>query len=327
DLNGSGTAPGWLSALSPIGWAQKMRAFGENQWWPLLALLGGAAVLCAAALWIESRRDLGSGLLAERAGSAVATRLMTTPLGLALRLQRGSICGWFAIMIAMAILYGSVASAMANLLGSNPLFMAAFGTKGSSVLDGVLGLLLLLNAMVASAFALESVLQVRAEEASGRAESQLAGSISRLHWAGAKLLLSVLASGLLLAVGGLTLGLAYGAAKSDLSELWPLLGAAMLYLPGVLVTAGVAVFLIGVAPRVAATLSWAYLALLIVISGFGEIFNLPTAVISHTPLTATPRLPAEALSVGPLLILTSIAVLLWGFGLRRFSTRDIAQGA
>jgi ABC-2 type transport system permease protein len=327
DLDGTDTTPGWISRLSPIGWAQQMRAFGENEWWPLTPLAGGAVLLCGLAVLIEARRDLGSGVLPDRPGPAAAGRFMMTPFGLALRLQRGSIVGWFAATVVMALLYGSVASAMANLLGSNPLFAAVFGNSGSPITEGVLALLVMLNAILASAFVVESALQVRTEEASGRAEPQLAGSLSRLQWAGGRLLLPAFGSALMLIVGGAVMGAAYGASQNDLSQVWVLLGASILYLPGVLVTAGVTVFLIGVLPRQAASLSWSYFSAIVIISVFGALFGLPALVTDNTPLTATPRLPADSFAMLPLLVLTVIALGLWAIGVGRFIRRDLVQGA
>ena len=120
DLNGTVTTPGWISWLSPIGWGQEMRAFGVSQWWPLAILILGAILLCGLALRVEARRDLGTGVLPDHPGPSVAGRFMQHPFGLAVRLQRGTLLGWLSSTIVMAILYGSVASAMVNLLGTNP---------------------------------------------------------------------------------------------------------------------------------------------------------------------------------------------------------------
>lgn len=327
DLDGTGTTPGGISGLSPIGWAQQMRAFGENRWWPVVPLVVGAVLLCGIAMRLEARRDLGSGVLPDRPGPAAASRFMMTPFGLAVRLQRGSIIGWFAAVAVMALLYGSVAAAMSNLLGSNAAFAAVFGDQGTSITNSVLGLLVMLNAIAASAFVVESALQVRVEEASGRAEPQLAGSVSRLRWAGGRLLLPVAGSALMLIVGGAVMGAAYGASQSDPSQVWVLLEAASAYWPGVLVTAGVTVLLMGVAPRQAASLSWSYFGAMVIISVFGELFSLPSQVTGNTPLTATPRLPADSFAILPILLLTAIAVGLCAIGLLRFTRRDLAQGA
>jgi len=77
----------------------------------------------------------------------------------------------------------------------------------------------MLNAIVASAFVTESALQLRVEEASGRAEPQLAGSLSRLRWAAGRLLVPVAGSALMLLVGGAVMGSAYEASQSDPSQI------------------------------------------------------------------------------------------------------------
>ncbi|MGA7206226.1 MAG: ABC transporter permease [Specibacter sp.] len=327
DLDGTVTTPGWISWLSPIGWGQEIRAFGVNRWWPLVLLVPGAILLCAIALRVEARRDLGAGILPDSPGPSVAGRFVQSPFGLALRLQRGTIVGWFASVVVMAVLYGSVATAMVNLLGKNSMFAAVFGGQGRSITNSVIGLLVMLNAIVASAFVVESALQLRVEEASGRAEPQLAGSVSRLRWAGGRLLVPVLGSVLMLIVSGAVMGTAYGASQSDPSQPWALMGASITYWPGVLVTAGVTVVFIAFVPRQASVLSWAFFSATVIFSVFGELFSLPSQIINNTPLTATPRIPAVNFTVLPLLILTAIALVLWTIGLLRFTRRDLAQGA
>ena len=325
DLEGTDLAPGWTSWLSPLGWGQQMRAFGADRWWPLLPLTVGAALLCALAVRWESRRDLGSGMLPERPGKPRAGPFTLTGFGLAVRLQRGSILGWCAAIVVMALLYGSVASAMADLLAGNALFTAVLGPDTSAETNSVLGWLVMLNAVAASAFAVESTLQMRTEELSGRAAAQLAGNVSRLRWAAGWLLLPVIGSAVLLMTGGAAMGAAYGAPQDDPSQAWVLLGAALAYWPGVLVTAGVAVLLIGVAPRTAASLAWTFFSVLAIVSIFGPLFSLPAQITGHTPLTATPRLPADSFTGLPLLVLTAVALAAWTAGLARFAGRDLVQ--
>ncbi len=303
-----------------------MQAFGENQWWPLAPLVLGAILLCVVALGVEARRDLGVGMLPERSGRATAGRFLVTPFGLALRLQRGPLIGWFAIVVVMAWLYGSVASAMAGLLGTNTVFIDLVGGHGSATTSGVLGFLMMLNAIAVNAFVVESALQLRTEEASGRAEPQLAGSVSRLRWAGGRLLVTVIGSALMLAVGGAVTGAAYGASRSDASQWWLLTGLSLLHWPGAMVTAGVVVLLVGVVPRQAAVLSWCYFAVLSVVSLFGALFGVPSLAPDNTPLAATSPFPAGSFAFLPLAAMAAIAVALWAIGLARFTRRDLAPG-
>ena len=63
--------PSWLSWLSPIGWAQQVRAFAGDRWAVLLLLLAFAGVAGAGAFALAGRRDLGAGVLPDRPGPAL----------------------------------------------------------------------------------------------------------------------------------------------------------------------------------------------------------------------------------------------------------------
>ncbi|HVQ99562.1 MAG TPA: ABC transporter permease, partial [Mycobacterium sp.] len=84
---GSGT----LSWLSPLGWSLQVRPYAGDRWWVLLLHLTTAATLTALAYRLLARRDVGAGLLAERRGRGTASPLLSDALGLAWRLDRGSL--------------------------------------------------------------------------------------------------------------------------------------------------------------------------------------------------------------------------------------------
>ena len=81
-----------LSWLSPIGWAQAMRPFAGERWWPLALPLVVTAALVAvrlrAARATRPRRRARPRRGRGRAGRLAGAR---RPLGLALRLQRGAL--------------------------------------------------------------------------------------------------------------------------------------------------------------------------------------------------------------------------------------------
>src|SRR5699024_6507393 len=52
-----------LTWLSPLGWAEEARAFGDTRWWPVLVSLGVAVLLVVVAAVLRYRRDLGSAAL------------------------------------------------------------------------------------------------------------------------------------------------------------------------------------------------------------------------------------------------------------------------
>ena len=319
DLQADGSHVTALSWFSPIGWAQNMRSFEQDTWWPFLALVALAVAGCAMALRIETRRDLGMGLLPERRGPARASSMLMEPVGLVLRLQRGSLFGWLMGAVVAGLFFGGVAKAMANILDPSNAFAKAFVGDSQNVLDGVLGIFVLFNGMLAGAFAVQSLAAARAEEAGGRLESQLAGALSRFRWLGAHILIAAAGSAVMLLLGGYLTGASSAGAATGSQLAW----ASFAYWPAVLFMMGVMLFLHGFLPRLSTSLTWAVYGISVMIAMFGGLFSLSEAAIKATPFGAVPRMPADNFTVLPLLVLTLLAAVLGALGIWRFRMRDI----
>ena len=110
-----------LTWLSPIGWYQAHA--------PLLrpALVADAAAarrlaaaLAGAAYALFARRDYGAGVLAARPGPGARRRpSLSTPLGLAWRLQRGAVIGWTGGHGPAGLAYGSIGDDVGTLIGDS----------------------------------------------------------------------------------------------------------------------------------------------------------------------------------------------------------------
>ena len=224
----------WLVWLSPFGWAQEIQAYGDEQWWTLGILLIASVAAFATAAYLTAHRDAGAGLLYPRPGEPRASRTLGTSVGLSLRLQRGLILGWGFGLVALAALYGSVVVEVPDLLESIPEMEDLFGA-GQTLIDGFLAYIFAFLATVTSAFAISSVLRLRAEEGSMRAEMVLATAVPRWRWAAGLLVMTALATVALVLGIGLAVGGTYAATDSEWSHLWPAVGAALAQLPAVLV--------------------------------------------------------------------------------------------
>ncbi|KAA0976426.1 ABC transporter permease [Paeniglutamicibacter gangotriensis] len=319
DLQANGTNPSALSWFSPIGWAQNMRSFGENNWWPLLALLGLAVLGCALALRMESRRDLGAGVLPERGGPATASAFICAPLGLVLRLQRASLLGWFIGAAVAGLFFGSVAKAMASVLDPNNPFAQSFVGTGDNMLDEVMGIFVLFNGLLAGAFAIQTLAGARSEEESGRLESQLAGSLSRFGWLWAHVLVAGVGSVVMLLVGGYLSGASSQGAATGGS----MAAASFGYWPAVLLMLGVLLFCQGFIPRPSTGIAWVIYGLSVMAAMFGGLFFLSEDFIKLTPFGAVPRIPAQDFALLPLVVLSVIALVLATIGFWRFRARDL----
>jgi ABC-2 type transport system permease protein len=314
---------GRLTWASPIGWGQEMQPWGADRWWPFGLLVLVAVALLALATRIEAGRDLGAGLLTERPGPSGAPARYATPLGLALRLQRGPVIGWTLTVALAALMFGSVVDAMTDLLEdatSAPPMLAGTGVKA------LLSLLLTMIAMVTTVFALQSTVSMRTDEASGVIEPQLAGAVSRTRWVLQRLLIPAVGTAVLLLLAGLLMGGVYGSLVDDQSQAGRLALAALSYWPAVMVLVGLAVVLFGWAPRLAIVLTWGLLAAMWFIVLIGDALHLPDWVVDALPFSATPAQPLEPMSWTPLVVMTLVAVGLVWAGLDRFTRRDITPG-
>ncbi|MEV8181207.1 ABC transporter permease [Specibacter sp. NPDC078692] len=313
-------SPNVLGWFSPIAWAQNMRPYGQDTWWPLLALVLLALGCCVLALRLESIRDLGSGLLPDRHGPSRASGFLLEPVGLVLRLQRSSLVGWFVGAMVAGVFFGGVARAMTDALDpTNPLARSFVGTS-DSLLDGVLSIFVLFNGLLAGAFAMQCLSATRGEEASGRLDAQLAGALSRYKWLAAQILVAAIGSALMLLIGGYLTGVSsQGAATGS-----QLAGASLLYWPAVLLMMGVMLFLTGFAPRWAISISWSVYGASVLAAMFGNLFSLSVATIRATPFGAVPRLPADTFMLLPLVILALLAVALATLGIVQFRRRDLS---
>ncbi|HLF40147.1 MAG TPA: ABC transporter permease [Acidimicrobiia bacterium] len=314
---------GTLSWFSPIGWAQKARPFAGERWWPFLLLVGAGAGLVVTAGAFAARRDLGGGLVAPRPGPAVASPGLGTPLGLATRLQRGSLIGWSAAVFLGGVSYGSIADSVDDFVADNEALADMLArVQGVDLTDSYLATSLRILAISAAGFAIQSVLRMRGEETSLRAEPVLATPVSRARWAGSHLAVAFGGSVVILALAGLATGLSYAAVGGDVGTVPELVGAALAYVPALWLLAGLAAALAGAAPR-AIPAAWVALVACFVIGMLGELLGLPGWVIDLSPFEHVPLLPAVDLAVVPLLVLAAVAAALTGAGLAGLGRRDI----
>ena len=181
---------------------------------------------------------------------------------------------------------GSVVKQMSDLL-------ADAGTNMSAIMHGtgvaaLLGLMAGLIALIVAIFAIQSVTQLRADEASGILEPQLAGALSRTRWVLERLLIPTVGAAVLLAMGGWLTAAGYGATIGDSSQGLRIAGAALAYWPAVMVLAGLTVLLFGYVPRVAIPVTWGVVAALWIVLIIGDALHLPRWVLDVLPFSATP---------------------------------------
>jgi len=333
DASGAGGLS-WLTWLSPLGWTEQIRPYTADRWWVLALPLALTAAATAAAYVLAVVRDHGAGLLPDRPGRPAASAWLRAvrhwPIGLAWRLQRGTLYGWavgFAFTFAAS---GAAAKGIGSLLGGSEQLRHAFTRLGgqAGITNAYLAAIMSLAGLAAAAYATSAVLRLRTEETDGQAEPLLATATSRISWGLSHIAVAVVGTAALLAVAGVAAGLGYGLRTGTAgSEVARLLGAAMVQLPASLAVAGAAVVLFGLAPRASVAGAWTVVGVVVLIALFGQVLQLSQWVLDISPFAHVPKLPGAAVTAAstgaPLLWLGLAAVALAAAGLAGLRRRDI----
>lgn len=309
-----------LTWLSPFGWAQATAAYVSTRFWPLAIGVVVAAGLVLVAFWLVGRRDVGTGLMAERLGRPEAPASLTGMVALTTRSQLGAILSWGFAVVAMGAVVGLLAGALVDFLGSDPTLEEVLPTGPGGAVAGALALYTVFLAITTGTYTATAMGAARSEEFATRGAAVLAGPVSRWRWLGSQVLVAAVAAVVIMLVNGLVVGLTSSASLPADLDVWDLVGASAVTLPAVGCMLGVAVLLVGLVPR-AYGLVWAYVAYVFVVGLFGAL--LPDGSDALSPFTYTPQLPAEAMDWPPVLALTLVAAALVAGGLAAFRRRDV----
>ena len=324
--SGVAVVSAWPSWLSPIGWGQQGRAFADERWLVLVPFGVLVFATVAIAFTLTRHRDVGVGMRPVRAGPATASAALRSPVGLAWRLQRGSVLGWTAGLVIAAGVFGAIGDEVDSFLETSEELAELFAglVDGGGLVDLFIVFLMGLLAVAVGAFAVQGMLRLRTEELSGRAEPLLATAVARTRWVASHLVVVAAASAGLLAAIGLAGGTAFGLITREWgSRFWGWVLAALVTIPAVWVLGALVVLAVAVLPRWAAAIGWGALGVSLVMGQLGALFELPQWVLNVSPFTHIPAVPAEDLRWLPVLALLAVAAGLATLGLAAIRRRDL----
>ena len=316
---------GVLSWASPIGWAQSIRPYADERWWVLVLPVVATISLVLAARALQDHRDYGNGLVAQRDGRAEAPERLSSSLGLAVRLQRGSFVGWVVGLGTLAFFYGLFADQAEQMIEDNPDMADFFAQLGvASVTDAFLSTAMLIMALFATGFTVSSVLRLRSEEMSGRADPVLAAPVGRRRWVWSHLAVALVGTVVLALVCGVAMGAAAALVLGEAAKVAELTAAGLVMVPAMWLLAGATLLVYGLVPRWSLA-AWALVAWAFVAAMFGILLDLPQWLLNLSPFQHVPALPAVPMSWLPIVALTAAAAALIAAGLAALDRRDIAQ--
>ncbi|WP_144784200.1 ABC transporter permease [Microbacterium sp. BH-3-3-3] len=286
-----------LAWVSPYGWAENVRAFDADDARPLMLSLTLAVVCGGVAFALHRSRDLGASLLPAPRGAASAGRLLSGPLGLAWREDRGAVIGWAVgglIVGLMATRLSSVIAQIGDTIPSVQAVLQALAAQGS-LAQGAVEVFFTLAGILAACAGVQMIVRLRQDEAAGLAEPLLAAAVSRVRWLGSRLALS--AAAIVGVLGAAVVGAAAGLATTEGTDTSLLRDAAVSAAGQALAAAAIAViaaFAFVFAPRLAVLLGWAVVGVAAIVGLFGPLLGLPDAVVRASPLASVPVVSGDA---------------------------------
>ncbi|HUE35253.1 MAG TPA: ABC transporter permease [Mycobacterium sp.] len=315
---------GKLSWLSPLGWSLQVRPYAGDRWWVLLLHLTTTIVLTVVAYRLLAGRDVGAGLVAERAGRSAAAPTLGNVFGLAWRLDRGALLLWTVGLCLYGLVMGSVVHGIGDELGDSTVMRDIVARMGgtSALEEAFVAVAFTMMGMVAAAFAVSLTLRLHQEESGQRAETTLAGAVSRTRWLASHLIAALGGSAFAMLVCGVAGGLVYGAAAGDVGgKLATVVGTAAVQLPAVWLLSAVTVGLFGLAPRFT-PVAWGVLVGFIALYLIGSLAGFPQWLLDLEPFAHVP-LVGSGFTAVPLLWLLAIDVALIAMGAMAFRRRDL----
>jgi len=243
------------------------------------------------------------------------------------RLQRAALVAWALSLALLGAVYGGLGDTVESLFKDNPNAQAFFpGASAAGLVEAYLATIFSIQALLAAAYAVSSVLRARTEESAGRAEPVLATATSRTAWLRSHVAVALLGSALLVVLSGAATALVRAAATGAAGSFGRLFAASLAYVPAVWVVAGVAVAAVGALPRAAAAVAWGMVGYVVVVTMFGPGLHWPGWVGDLSPFSWTPLVPVESWTAAGAAGLTAAVVALLALGFGAFRRRDLTTG-
>ena len=307
---------------SPLGWVEELQPLTSPQPLAFLPIVGFSTLLAVGAVALAGRRDVGKSIVPDRVHARAHLRLLFGPTGLAIRMQRASVIGWWVSISLSALLFGLIAkSAGATLSGSAEEVFSKLGATGTGA-RAVLGACFLILAVLVAFLAAGQITAARAEESEGRLDHILIRPVSRSSWLGGRL--SVAFAFLLVSGVAAALFTWLGTASQHAGVTFTtLLGAGINLVPPAIVILGFGVLVFGIRPRLTSIAVYGLLGwslLIVIVGGIGAINHwvLDTSVFHH--MASAPAVPPNWEANGIMTLVGLACAFVGGFG---FSRRDI----
>lgn len=312
-----------IACISPLGLILRTQVYVKNFWWPVFIIILLTIIVTAAAFCLNYNRDMNQGIIPEKPGRRTASAMLGSPLGLALRLQRTTLIGWFIGMFVFGAAYGSIMGDLEAFLKSNELLMQILPTNsGYSVTELFITMLMSILSLTGTIPVLTSMLTLRSEEKRNQSEHILARVVSRTKYMASYFSISLVNSFIMLFAAVFGLWSASAVVMETPINFLPMFKAMMVYLPAVWFMLGITVLLIGALPEKSG-LCWAYLGFSFFVIYIGRVMQFPEWVKKLSPFGYIPELPMDTINYTTLAVFSCVSIIMMAAGFFFYKKRDV----
>src|SRR5579863_9900220 len=317
----SGTGLSWLRWTSPLGWVEELRPLTSPRPLAFLPIIALTFLLVGLSTRLAQGRDLGASILSDSPAAPSHTRSLSGPVGLAIRLGRGTAAAWGIAVALMALLLGFVAKQAGTSLAGTPSVEKVFRKLGVQLVGAksYLGLSFLIVSVLIAFCAIGQVSSLRGEEAEGYLEHFLVRPLARSKWLAERVSTSLP----IVVVSGVLAGLfAWIGAASEHAGISfaSLIAAGLNLVPPALFIFGVGVLVFGIYPRATniatyGVLIWSFLVELVGSLVSSNHWFFDTSIFRQ--IAPAPAVAVNWTTDGVLVALGIASILIGGVGFKR----------
>lgn len=313
----------WATWVTPFGWLARVAPATDNEPWPLLLALALALLLVAVAFVLQARRDFGVGLIPPRRGPARGGWEATLG-GLVVRLNAATVVTWLLAFVVLGMVFGFLATAVGDVLGSNPALAQAMAgglVTEEDLTAQFLATVLSLAGIIAAICGVQVAMRIHAEEGAERLDPVLAGSVTRPRYLRSNLVVALAAPAVALVIAGtIVASVASGPAALSWGQVF---GQALATIPATWVLVALSFAVVGARPQVRLA-AWLAVVAAFALTILGPLFRLWDWILGISPFWHVPNVTATAPDWSGLLWLFLAVGLFTAVAFAGFRRRDIA---
>ncbi len=274
----------WLNWITPLGLRATVAPFTSNWTLPLVIASCVAILLVVVAVALERSRELGASVV-RLSTSRVRRSRVSSPLGLAWRLNRATTFWWVAGIATGGALFTAMGSSVVQTAREGGLSGGLLGAQlaGADPVSAYFAYTGTVMATVVVASAVLATLEAVTEERHGTGEYLRATGISPARVLTAHLGVALIRSALALALAAALIAIVASLTLGGPGVSGEAFGQVIGQWSGVLVLVGPVVLLAGWIPRMA-WLGWIPCAASVVLALLGSLLGIPQAIIDLGPL-------------------------------------------